>query len=661
MEVQGFVIESMEQGVAYASGVATCAVDGNTCTFFKPPTARPAPFLWLGHRVAAASRHLRIQFDALFHAKVPTPTDGFGLKTHAPVGIHTAWLAECRADEWCPVSLVVPAVPGEEQLVIWIADDHLPALRVSLRNVTYSAGTGPIIHFLSFYTQGPPHDHGLCLDNCRRTLEAATRPFFDTTTFVSAAELAADPATRHLVHHFPIAAPCNPLTHTIGFLRWKPYIILQALRRAADGDVVFYRDVNSQKYPEILADMPHISATLAVVLRRHDLFVPTDDYPNLKIKHNVKREVVDALGPPDATVLLETPLFNASLIAARKTPETLRFMQEWLDLCMNDDLLTSDCDKSRQHPDFLWNTQEQALLNMHLWRWGHAPNFSGHGRHFSAPLLRRVPRVAVLLAGEMRNFVHTDVLACNRRHLFDRLNADIFVSTWSHRGWSFGHGHNAETPYSKATVTEEDVVACYGPRVKAVHVESFDDWRRDVLDAQGNRLFEQGFYNGENRCPATCFPQLYKIWDANRLKRAHEVTMGVAYDIVIRFRPDVALLEPIPAEHLNPLLVADAPPPKAIWHMNPPKIHYPDRVYDIFFYGTSAAMDCVADAWPAVHDLIAHPFNNGLSAVDCCRLLYIQARIINGYDVVDIRRCLGDIYRDEPFSEYVQKITRQFN
>ena len=59
-------------------------------------------------------------------------------------------------------------------------------------------------------------------------------------------------------------------------------------------------------------------------------------------------------------------------------------------------------------------------------------------------------------------------------------------------------------------------------------------------------------------------------------------------------------------------------------------------------------------------DLINHNFNNNLPKVDTCRVLYVAA-LINNIQVIDIKRCIGDIYRDENINDYINKILYQFN
>ena len=117
------------------------------------------------------------------------------------------------------------------------------------------------------------------------------------------------------------------------------------------------------------------------------------------------------------------------------------------------------------------------------------------------------------------------------------------------------------------------------------------------------------------------------------------------YDIVVRFRPDMCLVSrpPLHGHH------------STLTHHNPPRIYYANRVYDIFFYGSSAVMNIMSKAWIDAVSLCHDPFDNGLKPIDCCRLLYLQA-LRHNVRVIDDPIGVGDIYRDENMSEYIKKI-----
>jgi hypothetical protein len=139
------------------------------------------------------------------------------------------------------------------------------------------------------------------------------------------------------------------------------------------------------------------------------------------------------------------------------------------------------------------------------------------------------------------------------------------------------------------------------------------------------------------------------------MKNEYEKQNNFTYDIVFRYRPDMCLVEKIPEKHINKI------DDNTIYTLNPPKIYYPNRVYDIFFYGSSKSMNILVEkAWLDIITYIFDSFDNGLPVVDSCRILYLGC-IRNSLKVNEIDRCIGDIYRDEPMNEYVNKILYKFN
>jgi hypothetical protein len=192
------------------------------------------------------------------------------------------------------------------------------------------------------------------------------------------------------------------------------------------------------------------------------------------------------------------------------------------------------------------------------------------------------------------------------------------------------------------------------------HQVMHDQWLHDSAYSS-SKMYYKGFLCGDKLVNATVFPQLYKIWDCNRIKIEYENKNNFKYDLVIRFRPDMCLVEEIPKEYLNDFLnINKELSQNKIFTLNPPKIFWSNRIYDIFFYGNNESMNKLCDCWLTIQDCINNPFDNKLANVDSCRVLYVCC-LLNNLNVIDINRCIGDIYRDEPINEYVSKILNVYN
>lgn len=267
-------------------------------------------------------------------------------------------------------------------------------------------------------------------------------------------------------------------------------------------------------------------------------------------------------------------------------------------------------------------------------------------------------RLAVLVAGEMRNYDNKELMKMNEKNIFDKFEYDIFISTWDKRGSSPYHGTVSKKDYSNDRVEESGLRETY-KNIKGIRIENFDKWLTEIPKTH-KAIYDCGFFvQGSGKIiKCTVFPQLYKIWDANEMKKKYERDNGFTYDIVMRFRGDMCFVEEIPYAYLYELY--NGVGCNEIWTINPPKIFYSNRIYDIFFYGGSVAMDQICGSWKHILELIEHKYENGLVKVDSCRVLYVSC-LINNLMVINILRCIGDIYRDEPMFEYTNKILTVFN
>jgi hypothetical protein len=227
------------------------------------------------------------------------------------------------------------------------------------------------------------------------------------------------------------------------------------------------------------------------------------------------------------------------------------------------------------------------------------------------------------------------------------------VSCWDTRGYSYSHGQAKASVYANNNdISREQVENILGQTqssVRAFEIENFDTWLNFQSDSI-KKMYKDGFQFGDKIVPATSFPQLYKIERANHLKSHYERTHGFKYDLVVRFRRDMCLAYPIPTDYL-----AQGLQTKTICHLNTPKSYFPCRIYDIFFFGGSEEIDIMCSSWSSIETLLNDRFDNKLPIADACRLLYLQA-IRNGLKIIDMEECIGDIYRDEPMDEYLQKI-----
>ena len=242
-------------------------------------------------------------------------------------------------------------------------------------------------------------------------------------------------------------------------------------------------------------------------------------------------------------------------------------------------------------------------------------------------------RAAILLCGQMRRYEDADVLNSLHRffHLFE--HCDVFVSTWNRRGVSHNHGNTIHRPDEEDIVSGEALQRAYGPWLRAAAIHDSGVWSAG-LQGVPRQIYEEGFEWTGMKIKGTSIPQLFTLWDANRLRKDYERSTGTRYDVVIRCRPDVQFDEE-EAFHQRWFRNID---PRTIYAINCRRTgaFFANRIYDIFFYGCSQAMDAVCDAYYQVEELVRHPFQNGLHPRDVCRMLYVQANQQYGLSVADV-------------------------
>lgn len=140
-----------------------------------------------------------------------------------------------------------------------------------------------------------------------------------------------------------------------GWWRWKPYYLLHELRKLKQGDVVVHAD-----YDLVLAKQP---GALWCIGQNAPSGVAAFHMPCLTDRAWTKREVVAALGASDA--MLDTTQIYAGLLILRRTPFTERFLEEWLELTLRDDLATDTLAPGVvQDTRFVAHRHDQSLLSL---------------------------------------------------------------------------------------------------------------------------------------------------------------------------------------------------------------------------------------------------------------------------------------------------------
>lgn len=138
-----------------------------------------------------------------------------------------------------------------------------------------------------------------------------------------------------------------------GLWLWKPYVIKKALGMLNDGDFLFYCDSGSFFVRSI---KPVIQSM------NQDIFVT--DLP--LIEHQwTKPSCISYLGM-DKPEYTETNQIQASFICVRKSDYAVAFIDEWLRLCCNYDLISPEenTDINEEYPRFIAHREDQSLFSL---------------------------------------------------------------------------------------------------------------------------------------------------------------------------------------------------------------------------------------------------------------------------------------------------------
>jgi len=194
--------------------------------------------------------------------------------------------------------------------------------------------------------------------------------------------------------------PMNAGYHTCGFGAWKPFIILDTLRRSPPGHTVFYLDCNMSKYPAYREKLEAVDALLAcsTMLGPFRVFRHASHSGQLAKHYSSEAQLREIGG--NSEFCRNFPLLAAHNIIAVNSLEAQELTGAWLDLCRDERLLLPPQD-GEHDPDFQWFCAEQSVLNQLIARRvesGQLPwNYPGLaiGRGF-APALSENSHVAYL-------------------------------------------------------------------------------------------------------------------------------------------------------------------------------------------------------------------------------------------------------------------------
>ena len=103
------------------------------------------------------------------------------------------------------------------------------------------------MYFLSFCSEGPPHDEGFSLLETSNQIKERLSPFFEEIIFYTKRTLKLLPGSGDICNCYDEPLDQNPNVHNFGYFDFKPFIIDYTLKNIPEGSLLLYHDGNFVK------------------------------------------------------------------------------------------------------------------------------------------------------------------------------------------------------------------------------------------------------------------------------------------------------------------------------------------------------------------------------------------------------------------------------
>lgn len=231
------------------------------------------------------------------------------------------------------------------------------------------------IHLVTFFTEGPSFDNGLDLRVQASEFYTRAKPYFDSITMACPRELISENDSwaaifedRRAWVEMELAKQSINLTWNqnwaaLNFLIWKPKFlehILISKNFINSGDIIFYHDINIERYPEYLYRIEGWSDYIKNKMNHRSVLLFNDN--NMKIYQDTKYELLlRYLGDENNWKCLHH--IWAGALAIRNDDYGRQFLEEWVEMCLKVENVSPITNFSK-YPGYVWHSQEQACLSV---------------------------------------------------------------------------------------------------------------------------------------------------------------------------------------------------------------------------------------------------------------------------------------------------------
>lgn len=215
-------------------------------------------------------------------------------------------------------------------------------------------------------------------------------------------------------------------------------------------------------------------------------------------------------------------------------------------------------------------------------------------------------KIALCFSGHSRT--HLDTYSGWYQHLLSQYDVDVFFHLWDTTGFRNFYSDTTDSGVLPGDYVTRNQFDVWRPRDVAIdNYTVLEPYFQTIVDKWYTERARLGLRDIDR--PVANAAMYYKWYVCNEMKRRAEEERGIKYDIVIRTRPDVDLLSPLPIN-----IFVDT---TKVWI---PKVGSwaTDEVSDYITIGTSEQID----TWCNIFLELDEKYKRALSEGDFTRCLY---------------------------------------
>lgn len=228
------------------------------------------------------------------------------------------------------------------------------------------------IYLLSFYTEGPEIDGCYDLTNASMQIKERLSNYFDEIFLFNKRDLKNIPGSEAFCNTYEEELDMNPNANKIGYFDFKGFLIKHVLEKIPEGSILIYHDGNFEKNSQYWeSDWENILSLSNKLLtdNNSDMFFQFER-EGVYVKEYVKTYTIDKIfpDPTENSLVKDCILINAARMIMRNTDFTRNFINDYIGLCMEKDLLMKT-PNTNPHPDLKWSCGDQDVLNCLIYRY----------------------------------------------------------------------------------------------------------------------------------------------------------------------------------------------------------------------------------------------------------------------------------------------------